>query len=48
MEITCAGCGCLVHRGVIVQACARHPECCCGELAAAVTDELAPSQRPRH
>ncbi len=32
MEIICAGCGCLVDRGVIVTPCREHPSCCCGEL----------------
>ena len=32
MEITCADCGCLVDRGVIVIPCDQHPGCCCGEL----------------
>lgn len=32
MEIACAGCGCVVDRGVIVSVCADHPICCCGEL----------------
>jgi hypothetical protein len=43
VEITCADCGCLVRRGVILQACDRHPECCCRELAVAEDDESAPS-----
>lgn len=33
--ITCAGCGCLVDRGMIVEACPDHPECCCAHLPAA-------------
>jgi len=32
MEIICAECGCVVHRAVIVAPCAKHPDCCCGEL----------------
>jgi hypothetical protein len=32
MEITCADCGCLVDRGVIIQRCETHPDCCCHEL----------------
>jgi hypothetical protein len=32
MEITCADCGCLVERGVIVRPCDKHPDCCCGDL----------------
>jgi hypothetical protein len=38
MEITCAGCGCVVDRGVIITRCDTHPRCCCGELRLA--DEL--------
>jgi hypothetical protein len=32
MRVTCAGCGCLGDRGVIVAACADHPDCCCRDL----------------
>jgi hypothetical protein len=32
MEIACAGCGCVVDRGVIVEPCDNHPRCCCAEL----------------
>jgi len=32
MEMTCADCGCLVERGVVVEVCDRHPACCCAEL----------------
>ena len=32
MEITCADCGCRVDRGVIVEPCERHPECCYRDL----------------
>ena len=32
MEITCADCGCLVDRGVVIVACAAYPNCCCTEL----------------
>jgi hypothetical protein len=32
MEIACAGCGCVVDRGVIIERCESHPSCCCGEL----------------
>lgn len=32
MEITCADCGCLVERGVVVTPCDRHPSCCCAHL----------------
>ena len=32
MEITCADCGCRVDRGVIIERCDRHPECCCRDL----------------
>jgi hypothetical protein len=39
MEITCADCGCLVDRGVVVQACERYPGCCCGELPGVVPGE---------
>jgi hypothetical protein len=39
MEITCAGCGCLVDRGVIVQRCASHPDCCCRALPVREPDE---------
>jgi hypothetical protein len=39
MEITCAGCGCLVDRGVIVQRCASHPDCCCRGLPVREPDE---------
>jgi len=31
VEIRCAGCGCLVDRGVRVALCGD-PECCCKEL----------------
>ena len=33
MEILCAACGCLVERGEIVTPCAKHPDCCCGNLS---------------
>ena len=39
MEITCADCGCLVDRGVIVTACAAHPDCCCRDLPVRASDE---------
>lgn len=32
MEITCADCGCLVERGVVVTPCDRYPTCCCVHL----------------
>lgn len=32
MEMTCAECGCLVDRGDIIRPCAKHPDCCCGDL----------------
>jgi len=32
MEISCADCGCLVERGVIVQPSGCYPDCCCAEL----------------
>jgi hypothetical protein len=32
MEIACAGCGCVVDRGVIIKRCDSHRRCCCGEL----------------
>ena len=32
MEIRCADCGCVVDRGVILERCASHPGCCCGDL----------------
>ena len=32
MAITCAECGCLVDRGVIVTPCDAYPECCCTDL----------------
>ena len=34
MEITCAGCGCRVDRGVIVEPCSSYPDCCCRDLTA--------------
>ena len=30
--MTCADCGCLVDRGVIITWCDGHPDCCCAEL----------------
>lgn len=41
MEMTCADCGCLVDRGVIIRPCDEHPDCCCRDLA--VRDEPAES-----
>jgi len=32
MEITCADCGCLVDRGIVVRPCERYPRCCCDQL----------------
>lgn len=32
MEISCAGCGCIVDRGVVTSPCDRHPTCCCADL----------------
>jgi hypothetical protein len=32
MEIACAGCGCVVDRGEIVQPGDTYPDCCCGHL----------------
>lgn len=39
MEMTCADCGCLVKRGVIVVPCAQHPGCCCADLEVSTRDE---------
>ena len=39
MQITCAECGCSVDRGVIIDRCAKHPNCCCGELYVRETAE---------
>jgi aminoglycoside 6'-N-acetyltransferase len=33
VELTCADCGCLVERGVVITPCDRHPACCCQHLA---------------
>jgi hypothetical protein len=41
MEIACAGCGCVVDRGVIIERCDSYPDCCCGELVV-----LDRSERP--
>jgi hypothetical protein len=38
MEMTCAECGCLVDRGVIVTPCEKHPDCCCRHLHVRTTD----------
>jgi hypothetical protein len=32
MEMTCAGCGCRVDRGEIVERCEQYPDCCCQHL----------------
>jgi len=32
MEITCADCGCLFDRGVIIWRCDKHRDCCCDDL----------------
>lgn len=39
MEITCAECGCLVERGVIVTPCDAHPACCCTDLPVRSEDQ---------
>jgi hypothetical protein len=31
MEIRCADCGCLVHRGEVIERCGD-PDCCCKDL----------------
>jgi len=40
MEITCAGCGCRVDRGVIVEPCSSYPDCCCRDLTAGASARL--------
>jgi hypothetical protein len=32
MEIICADCGCRVDRGIIIEPCEQHPDCCCEDL----------------
>jgi hypothetical protein len=32
MEIACAGFGCRVDRGEIVEPCEQYPDCCCRDL----------------
>lgn len=32
MRIACADCGCVVDRGLILERCDKHPDCCCADL----------------
>jgi hypothetical protein len=32
MNVTCAECGCVGDRGVIIEACEKYPRCCCESL----------------
>ena len=45
MQIACAECGCVVDRGIIVEPCAKHPDCCCSQLAFAARDSRPPSNQ---
>jgi len=36
VEITCADCGCLVDRGIVITPCDRYPTCCCAHLPQAM------------
>jgi hypothetical protein len=46
MEITCADCGCLVERGIVIVPCDQHPDCCCGALP--LLDAVDPMLEGKH